>query len=115
MKKVEVGKYVVSDPSICHGQLTFRGTRVMVGPVLASLANGKTIDDIVTKSWPTITREAVKEALMLAVHKLTNEYPGYEDMPWHDEVARQVAMREKIEKQKVQQKQRRNQQIEVAQ
>ena len=100
MKKVEIGKYIVSDPSICHGQLTFKGTRVMVGPVLASFANGKTIDDIVTKSWPTITRESVKEALMLAIHKLIDDYPGYEDMPWHDEVARQVAEREKAEKRK---------------
>ena len=109
MKKVEIGKYMVSDPTICHGQLTFRGTRVMVGPVLASFVNGKTIDDIVTKSWPTITREAVKEALMMAIHKLTDDYQGDEDMPWHDEIARHVAEREKAEKPKVQQRQMRTQ------
>ncbi len=26
-KRVELGKYVVSDPAICHGKLTFKGTR----------------------------------------------------------------------------------------
>ena len=113
MRNVEIGKYVVSDPFICHGQLTFKGTRVMVGPVLASFANGKTIDDIVTRSWPTITREAVEEALMLAIHKLIDDYPGYEDMPWHDEVARQVAKRDKIEELQWKQKRSCNQQVEV--
>ncbi len=30
MEKVAVGKYIVIDPEICHGQMTFRGTRVPV-------------------------------------------------------------------------------------
>ncbi len=95
MKKVELGTYVVSDPSICHGKLTFKGTRVLVEPVLAAFANGETIDDIVTKDWPTITKEGVEEALMLAIHALVKDYPGYPDQPWHDEVARQVEERDK--------------------
>jgi uncharacterized protein (DUF433 family) len=95
MKRVELGKYVVSDPSICHGKLTFNGTRVLVEPVLAAFANGETIDYIVTKSWPTITKEAVEEALMLAINSLIKDYPGYHDQPWHDEVARQVEEHER--------------------
>ena len=95
MKRVELGKYVVSDPSICHGKLTFKGTRVLIEPVLADFANGVTIDDIVTKDWPTITKEAVEEALMLAIHSMVKDYPGYSDQHWHDEVARQVEEREK--------------------
>src|SRR6188474_1844592 len=27
MKKKTTGRYIVADPNICHGQLTFRGTR----------------------------------------------------------------------------------------
>ncbi len=95
MKRVELGKYVISDPAICHGKLTFKGTRVLVEPVLASFANGRTLDDIVTKGWPTITKEAVEDALMIAIHSLVKDYPGYPDQPWHDEVARQVEEREK--------------------
>lgn len=26
MQKVDVGKHIVIDPEICHGQMTFRGT-----------------------------------------------------------------------------------------
>ena len=95
MKRVELGKYVVSDPSICHGKLTFNGTRVLVEPVLAAFANGETINDIVTKDWPTITKEAIDEALMLAIHSLVKDYPGYPDQPWHDKVAREVEERER--------------------
>jgi len=93
-RRTELGEYVVADPAICHGQLTFKGTRVLVGPVLAAFANGATIDDIVTKGWPTITREAVKEALMLAIHRLIDEYPGA-PQPWHKKVAQEVAARER--------------------
>ena len=32
------GRYIVADPRICHGQLTFRGTRVLVDIVLAQVA-----------------------------------------------------------------------------
>lgn len=95
MKRVELGKYVVSDPAICHGKLTFKGTRVLVEPVLAAFANGETIDDIVTKDWPTITKEAVEDALMIAIYSLVKDYQGYPNQPWHDEVARQVEEREK--------------------
>ncbi|MGA9347737.1 MAG: DUF433 domain-containing protein [Anaerolineae bacterium] len=28
MRKVEIGSYLVIDPEICHGQMTFKGTRV---------------------------------------------------------------------------------------
>ncbi len=38
MERLELGKYVVSDPAICHGKLTFKGTRV-VESVLAMFIN----------------------------------------------------------------------------
>ena len=36
----ELGKYIVADPKICHGALTFRGTRVLVAVVLEQVAMG---------------------------------------------------------------------------
>jgi uncharacterized protein (DUF433 family) len=33
-KRKELGQYIVADPEICHGQLTFKGTRIMVKSVL---------------------------------------------------------------------------------
>jgi uncharacterized protein (DUF433 family) len=43
-KCIAVGKYVVSDPDICHGQLTFKGTRILVETVLSYLADGRMIE-----------------------------------------------------------------------
>jgi len=72
---IELGKYVVSDPTICHGYLTFKGTRVMVGPVLAALAEGRNKRSIL-RSWPRLTWEAVQEAQLLAVHRLIFDFTG---------------------------------------
>ncbi|MCI0696698.1 DUF433 domain-containing protein [candidate division KSB1 bacterium] len=71
---IELGNYVVSDPNICHGYLTFKGTRIMVGPVLAALAEGRSKREIL-RSWPRLTWEAVQEAQMLAVHRLIFDFP----------------------------------------
>ena len=71
---IELGKYVVSDPKICHGYLTFKDTRIMVGPVLAALAEGRNKRSIL-RSWPRLTWEAVQEAQMLAVHRLIFDFP----------------------------------------
>ncbi len=35
-----IGRCVVSDPEICHGKPTFRGTRIMVSHVLEMVAEG---------------------------------------------------------------------------
>jgi uncharacterized protein (DUF433 family) len=39
-KRKELGQYIVADPEICHGQLTFKSTRIMVKSVLGMLAKG---------------------------------------------------------------------------
>jgi len=39
-KRKELGQYVVADPEICHGQLTFKNTRILVADVLSLLAKG---------------------------------------------------------------------------
>lgn len=35
-----IGRHIVSDRSICHGQPTFRGTRILVADVLDQVASG---------------------------------------------------------------------------
>jgi uncharacterized protein (DUF433 family) len=60
------GRYIVADPKICHGQPTFRGTRIMVWQVLEMVAEGMGWDDIV-KEWDgRIAKEAIAEAVSLA-------------------------------------------------
>lgn len=66
-KKAEVlGRYVVVDPRICHGQLTFRGTRVLVADVLAQVARGMAWEAIVEEWRGTVSQEAIGEAVHLA-------------------------------------------------
>jgi hypothetical protein len=34
LKPRTIGRYIVADPAVCHGQPTFRGTRILVADVL---------------------------------------------------------------------------------
>ena len=55
-------KYLDSDPNHCHGQLRFRGTRVMVYLVLDALAEGATEEEVLA-SYPTLTSDHIKAAI----------------------------------------------------
>ncbi len=35
-----LGRFIVADPKVCHGQPTFRGTRIFVADVLDQVARG---------------------------------------------------------------------------
>jgi uncharacterized protein (DUF433 family) len=69
MKRASVGRYLVVEPRICHGKLTFKGTRVPVQTVLHFLAKGKTIEEILA-DWPELKRAAIEEAIELAASAL---------------------------------------------
>ena len=73
MRNVEVGNYLIIDPGVCHGQLTFRNTRVPVDTVLTFLAKGYSVDHLL-RSWPELTRPAVEEAIALASQSLQARY-----------------------------------------
>jgi uncharacterized protein (DUF433 family) len=65
-KPVELGKYIVADPRVCHGKPTYKGTRVMVWQVLEALEDGESWDEICA-AWPSaVTREAIAETIRLA-------------------------------------------------
>ena len=61
-----IGCYIVSDPEICHGKPTFRGTRIMVWQVLEMVAEGIAWDEIINQCHQAISKEAIVEALSLA-------------------------------------------------
>lgn len=67
-----LGRYIVTDPSICHGKPTFRGTRVMVSDVLEQVASGMAWETIVEEWNDSITRDAIREAVQLASQALLN-------------------------------------------
>ncbi len=59
-------RYIVTDPGICHGQPTFRGTRIMVWQVLEMVAAGMAWETIVDQWQGSISKEAIAEAVQLA-------------------------------------------------
>lgn len=61
-----IGRHIVSDPDICHGKPTFRGTRIMVSQVLEQVASGLAWESIVEEWRGTISKEAIEEAVRLA-------------------------------------------------
>ena len=65
-KPVELGKYIVADPNICHGKPTYKGTRVMVWQVLEALEDGESWDEICAAWRGSVTREGIEEPLHLA-------------------------------------------------
>ena len=64
MRRRELGRFVVIDPGVCHGKLTFKGTRVPIETVLRRVAKGNTLAAILA-DWPELTREAVEEVIEL--------------------------------------------------
>jgi len=72
-KRIEFGQYIVSDPEICHGQLTFKGTRIMVKSVLEMLAEGYSWEQISAAYYGKISHEAIAEAIALACSALVEK------------------------------------------
>jgi uncharacterized protein (DUF433 family) len=68
-----VGEHLVVDPRVCHGELTFRGTRVPVETILRYLANGYSLAYL-RKSWPEVSAKAIQEAVNLASEQLVQHY-----------------------------------------
>lgn len=66
MSSNSVGRYIVIDPDICHGQPVFRGTRIMVSDVLEQVANGMAWEVIIEEWHGTLTKEAIAESLRMA-------------------------------------------------
>ena len=68
-KKTDIkllGRFIVTDPEICEGQPTFRGTRLMVWQVLDMLAKGKAWETIIEECHHSISEEAIAEAVKLS-------------------------------------------------
>jgi len=72
-----IGRYIVTDPEICHGKPTFRGTRIMVWQVLEQVASGMAWETIEEEWRGKVTKNAIAEAVRLASQAFVehaNEY-----------------------------------------
>ncbi len=64
--KTSFGKYIVADPKVCHGKLTFKGTRIFVADVLDMVAQGLSWEYIIQQWHGNISKEAIAEAVRLS-------------------------------------------------
>lgn len=74
MKKEEIFNRIASDPDICHGKPGIKGTRIPVYLIVALIAEGERIENII-KDYPSCTPEDIKAALHYSA-KLC-EYEAY--------------------------------------
>ncbi|WP_143302182.1 DUF433 domain-containing protein [Candidatus Entotheonella palauensis] len=65
-----LGRHIVANPQICHGQPTFLGTRVFVQDVLEQVSSGMAWEAIIEEWNGSITKEAIAEAVHLATQAL---------------------------------------------
>lgn len=65
---------IVRDSQICGGIPVIKGTRVPVKTVLASLAEGDSVQDIL-KSFPTLTEEHVSAVIAFAAAAAEDDLP----------------------------------------
>jgi uncharacterized protein (DUF433 family) len=73
-KRTEFGQYIVADPEICHGLLTFKGTRIMVKSVLEMLAKGYDWDRIAAEYNGRVDHNAIAEVVKLAGEALIGKF-----------------------------------------
>ena len=65
---------IVRDPQICGGEPVFRGTRVTLRTVLASLAAGDGVEAILA-DFPALKREDVQAAIAVAAASAGEDLP----------------------------------------
>jgi len=65
---------IVRDPSICGGEPVFRGTRVTLRTVLASLADGDSVEQVLA-SFPTLKEDQVRAAIAFAAASVQEDLP----------------------------------------
>ena len=65
---------IVRSPAVCGGAPVIKGTRVPIRTVLASLAEGDTIEEIL-KAFPTLTEQDVRAVIAFAAASAEEDLP----------------------------------------
>ena len=72
---MDYSQYISRDPKICGGQPVIRGTRVTLRTVLASLAEGAEVSEILA-DFPSLTEEAVRAVIAFAATSAQEDLPA---------------------------------------
>jgi len=65
---------IVRDPSICGGEAVIKGTRVTLRTILASLAEGDRVEDLLCE-FPTLTEDDVLSVIAFAAASAEEDLP----------------------------------------
>lgn len=65
-------KYLQSKAEIASGELTIKGTRILIADVIAMLAHGHSVDQL-HKRWPHVSVAVLRGALQEATQHLSPE------------------------------------------
>jgi len=60
---------------MCAGEAVIRGTRVTVRTVLASLAEGASVEEIIT-DFPTVSKDAIRAVIAYAAASAEEDLPA---------------------------------------
>ena len=71
---MEYQQHIVRDPKICGGEPVVKGTRVTVRTILASLAEGATIQEILA-DFPTLTERDIRAVIAFAAASAEEDLP----------------------------------------
>lgn len=67
-------QYIIRDPKICGGEAVIKGTRVTIRTILASLAEGASIEEIL-EDFPTLTENDVRAVIAFAAASAEDDLP----------------------------------------
>ena len=65
---------IVRDPAVCGGQPVVKGTRVTLRTVLATLAEGASVDEVV-KAFPSLQTSDVRAVIAYAAASAEEDLP----------------------------------------
>jgi uncharacterized protein (DUF433 family) len=71
---LDYARYIVQDPQICGGEPVIRSTRVPVRTILASLAEGATVEEIL-EDFPSLTEEGIRAVIAFAAASAVEDLP----------------------------------------
>jgi uncharacterized protein (DUF433 family) len=74
-RKIVLGQHIIADPAICHGKLTFRGTRIFVAQALDDVASGRLWKHIEERWGGSVNQTAIAEAACLSCDALLRHWP----------------------------------------
>ena len=66
------------DPNVCHGKPVIVGTRIMIAQLLAAMAGGASVQELL-EDYPSLQLEDIHAALAFA-----GELSQFEEIPIHE-------------------------------